>query len=57
LPTDFQIIEDADCTDVLGITKYEPAMPACLSGIAKGKFLLLFQKRMKREFRFAKSVG
>lgn len=38
LPTDFQIIEDADCTDVLGITKYEPAMPACLSGIAKGKF-------------------
>lgn len=38
LPNDFQIIEDADCTEVLGISKYEPAMPACLSGIAKGKF-------------------
>lgn len=38
LPNDFQIIEDADCTEVLGVTKYEPAMPACLSGIAKGKF-------------------
>lgn len=38
LPTDFSVIEGADCTEVLGITKYEPAMPACLSGIAKGKF-------------------
>jgi RNA ligase (TIGR02306 family) len=38
LPKDFQIAEDADCTEVLGITKYEPPMPACLSGIAKGKF-------------------
>lgn len=38
LPTGFAIIEDADCTEVLEITKYEPAMPACLSGVAKGKF-------------------
>lgn len=38
LPDDFNIIEDADCTDVLGITKYEPVMPACLGGLAKGKF-------------------
>lgn len=38
LPTDFSVIEGADCTEVLGITKYEPAIPACLSGIAKGKF-------------------
>jgi len=38
LPNDFEIIEDADCTDVLGITKYEPPIPANLSGIAKGKF-------------------
>lgn len=38
LPADFKIEEGADCTDVLGISKYEPAMPACLSGIAKGKF-------------------
>jgi RNA ligase (TIGR02306 family) len=38
LPADFEISEDADCTEVLGIEKYEPPMPACLSGIAKGKF-------------------
>lgn len=38
LPADFEVTEDADCTDVLGITKYEPPMPACLSGVAKGKF-------------------
>lgn len=38
LPADFDIREDSDCTEVLGITKYEPAIPACLSGIAKGKF-------------------
>ena len=38
LPTDFKIEEDADCTEVLGIEKYEPPMPACLSGIAKGRF-------------------
>ena len=38
LSNDFAIIEDADCTEVLGIEKYEPAIPACLSGIAKGKF-------------------
>lgn len=38
LPPDFEIVEDADCTEVLGITKYEPPIPACLSGIAKGRF-------------------
>lgn len=38
LPSDFIVVEDADCTDVLGVTKYEPAIPACLSGIVKGKF-------------------
>lgn len=38
LPPDFEIREDSDCTEALGITKYEPPMPACLSGIAKGKF-------------------
>lgn len=38
LPPDFAIREDADCTEALGITKYEPPMPACLGGIAKGKF-------------------
>ena len=38
LPVDFVVEEDADCTEALGITLYEPPMPACLSGIAKGKF-------------------
>lgn len=38
LPPDFIIEEDADCTEILGIEKYEPPMPACLSGIAKGRF-------------------
>jgi RNA ligase (TIGR02306 family) len=38
LPKDFEVAEDADCTEALGITKYEPPMPACLAGIAKGKF-------------------
>jgi RNA ligase (TIGR02306 family) len=38
LPNDFVIIEDADCTEVLGVTKYEPSIPACLSGKIKGKF-------------------
>jgi RNA ligase (TIGR02306 family) len=30
--------EDYDVTQILGVIKYEPAIPACLSGIAKGKF-------------------
>jgi RNA ligase (TIGR02306 family) len=38
LPPDFDISEDNDCTGVLGIEKYEPPIPACLSGIAKGRF-------------------
>lgn len=38
LPADFEINEGADCTEILGITKYEAPIPACLSGVAKGKF-------------------
>jgi RNA ligase (TIGR02306 family) len=38
LPQGFEIAEDADCTEVLGITKYDPPMPASLSGVAKGRF-------------------
>ncbi len=38
LPPDFEVFEDADCTDVLSISKYEPPIPACLSGVMKGKF-------------------
>jgi RNA ligase (TIGR02306 family) len=36
LPDDCPKIEGQDVTEILGITKYEPAIPACLSGIAKG---------------------
>jgi RNA ligase (TIGR02306 family) len=38
LPSGFDVQEDVDCTTVLGITKYEPPIPACLNGIAKGTF-------------------
>ena len=38
LPLDFEIREGVDCTDILGIIKYEPPIPACLNGVAKGKF-------------------
>lgn len=38
LPPGFDVKEDADCTEALTITKYEPPVPAHLSGIAKGKF-------------------
>ncbi|WPV65891.1 RNA ligase (ATP) [Chitinophaga sp. LS1] len=38
LPAGFEVEEGADCTDALGITKYDPPMPACLNGVAKGPF-------------------
>lgn len=38
LPAGVEVVEDADCTDVLGIVKYEPPIPACLSGVMKGSF-------------------
>ncbi|MEP7171335.1 MAG: RNA ligase (ATP) [Bacteroidota bacterium] len=38
LPDDFEVIEDKDCTEALGIIKYEPPVPAHLAGIAKGRF-------------------
>lgn len=38
LPPMEQVKEDADVTDVLGITKYEPPIPACLAGKVKGRF-------------------
>ena len=33
-----ELIEGADVTEVLGIIKYEPQIPACLAGLAKGAF-------------------
>lgn len=44
LPPGFDIKEGADCTLALGITKYEPPVPACLNGIAKGPFPSLIPK-------------
>jgi RNA ligase (TIGR02306 family) len=38
LPSDFKIEEDVDCSDVLGIKKFEPPIPACLEGKVKGTF-------------------
>ncbi|HEY4194541.1 MAG TPA: RNA ligase (ATP), partial [Mucilaginibacter sp.] len=37
LPNGTILEENTDCTAILGITKYEPPIPACLSGIAKGR--------------------
>ncbi|MBC7777271.1 MAG: RNA ligase (ATP) [Phycisphaerae bacterium] len=38
LPEGIDLQEDADVTEVLGVTKYEPPMPANLLGIALGPF-------------------
>jgi RNA ligase (TIGR02306 family) len=38
LPEDIEPQEDMDVTEILGITKYEPPIPAYLSGKVKGKF-------------------
>lgn len=38
LPEDIEPKEDLDVTEILGITKYEPPIPAYLSGKVKGKF-------------------
>jgi RNA ligase (TIGR02306 family) len=38
LPNDFEVVEDSDCTEVLGIIKYEMPIPAHLAGLVKGAF-------------------
>jgi len=38
LPVGFEIAEDVDCSELLGITRYEMPIPAYLSGKIKGKF-------------------
>lgn len=38
LPKNLRAEPGDDVTDILGITKYEPPIPACLSGIMKGAF-------------------
>lgn len=38
LPPETKVCEGMDCTDLLGVTKYEPQLPAVLSGQAKGDF-------------------
>ncbi|MCH8319071.1 MAG: RNA ligase (ATP), partial [Bacteroidetes bacterium] len=37
LPPDTEIREDMEVTEILGIKKYEPPVPAHLQGVAKGK--------------------
>lgn len=32
------IVEEMDVTEILGVTKYDPPIPACLGGVAKGNF-------------------
>lgn len=38
LPADFEVEEGVEVTQVLGIRKYDPPLPANLSGVAKGPF-------------------
>jgi RNA ligase (TIGR02306 family) len=39
IPSDITIVGPGqDVTDLLGVTKYEPQIPACLAGLAKGNF-------------------
>lgn len=38
LPNDLVVIEDMDVTEILGIVKYEPPIPANLAGDVKGLF-------------------
>jgi RNA ligase (TIGR02306 family) len=38
LPESTPIIEGADVTEILGISKYEPPIPASLAGVMKGNF-------------------
>ncbi len=38
LPIDAEVEEGKDVTDVIGVEKYEPPVPASLQGIAKGPF-------------------
>ncbi len=43
LKQDVDLVEGADVTEILGVVKYEPPIPAELSGTAKGKFPSFFQ--------------
>lgn len=38
LPSDFEINEGSDCTEILEIEKYETPIPASLAGVMKGGF-------------------
>jgi len=38
LPNQEDVLVGKDVTEILGVTKYEPPIPACLSGIIKGTF-------------------
>ena len=38
LPIGIYVAEGEDVTEILGVEKYDPPMPACLAGEAKGRF-------------------
>lgn len=44
LPSGQEIVEGLEVTEILGVSKYEPPMPANLAGIAKGPFPSWFPK-------------
>lgn len=44
LPEGTPIEEDAEVTEILEITKYEPPIPACLEGVSKGNFPSFLKK-------------
>jgi len=44
LPEGTAIEEDAEVTEILEITKYEPPIPACLAGVSKGNFPTFLRK-------------
>jgi len=44
LPEGTKIEEDLEVTELLEITKYEPPIPACLAGVAKGNFPSFLKK-------------
>jgi hypothetical protein len=51
LPLLEMVSEGQDVTEMLGIVKYEPPIPAELAGKVKGQFPSFLKRRMKRGFK------
>ena len=56
LPADAPTEEDTDVTELLGIIKHEPPIPACLSGIMKGNFPSFIPKTDETRVQVLQSV-